>query len=122
MQPLKPLGHKVLVQMIPAKFVSKGGIILATETEQSRERKGAQIGKVISFGPTAYVGFDGCEKPSDWGVHEGDIVELSGRYDGKETAIVEFDKAYSDLRVINDSDIIAVLSDEIANQLISEVK
>ena len=122
MNPVKPLGHHVLIEIIPAQFKSTGGIILTTDKQDERERKGRDLGRILVFGPTAYKGFADCESPKDWGVKVGDVVELSGRYDGKFSSVVDFDDKYKNLRYVNDSDIIGVFSDEIVNQLISEDK
>ena len=117
MIPVKPLGHHVLIEIIPVQFKTESGIIMGSANEQERERKGRDIGKVIAFGPTAYLGFEGCESPADWGVNVGDIVELSGRYDGKFSRVSEYDKAYESLRYVNDSDIIGLFSDEMTDRL-----
>ena len=122
MNPVSPLGHHVLIEIIPAQFKSTGGIILTTEKQDERERKGRDLGRVLEFGPIAYNGFAGCKSPKDWGVKVGDVVELSGRYDGKFSSVVDFDDKYKNLRYVNDSDIIGVFSDEIVNQLIGEDK
>ncbi len=122
MNPVKPLGHHVLIEIIPAQFKSTGGIILTTEKQDERERKGRDLGRILAFGPTAYKGFADCKSPIDWGVKVGDVVELSGRYDGKFSSVVDFDVKYKNLRYVNDSDIIGVFSEEIVNQLISEDK
>lgn len=115
--PVKPLGHHVLIEIIPVQFRSVGGIIMSSEKESERERKGRDLGKIIAFGPTAYKGFAGCEAPQDWGVSEGDVVELSGRYDGKFSSVSEYDSKYKSFRYVNDSDIIGVFSDEMVAQL-----
>jgi len=120
MLPVKPLGHHVLIEIIPVQFKSTGGIILSTKDEVERENKGRQIGKVLSIGPTAYRGFEGCNSPEDWGVKEGDTVELSGRYDGKHSAAVEYNEEYKTLRYVNDSDIIGVFTEEMTKQLVSK--
>ncbi len=120
--PVRPLGHHVLIEVIKVQFKSQGGIILGTEQQEERERKGRDIGIIKAFGPTAYKGFSGCESPEDWGVKLGDIVELSGRYDGKFSSAKDYNKEHENLRYVNDSDIIGVFSDELANQLISEDK
>ena len=122
MIPVRPLGHHVLIEVVPVSFKSTGGIILQTETENERERKGRDLAKIIAFGPTAYKGFSGCESPKDWGVEVGDTVELTGRYDGKFSSVHEFDKKYNNLRYVSDSDIIGVLNKEIVKQLIDEDK
>ncbi len=120
--PVKPLGHHVLIEIIPVQFKSTGGIILTTEKDSERERKGRDLGRVLLFGPTAYKGFSGCECAADWGVKEGDVVELKGRYDGKFSSVVDYDESYKNLRYVSDSDIIGVFSDEVTNQLIDEGK
>ena len=120
MLPVKPLGHHVLIEVIPVQFKSTGGIILQTKDENERENKGRDIGKVLLIGPTAYKGFDGFSGAKAWGVKEGDIVELAGRYDGKHSSLSDYDKQYETLRYVNDSDIIGVFSEDMAKQLVSK--
>lgn len=115
--PVSPLGHHVLIEIVPVQFKSHGGIIMSSQNERERERKGREIGKIIAFGPTCYQGFEGCESPEGWGVKVGDVVELSGRYDGKFSSAAEYDEAYKSLRYVNDSDIIGVFSEEMVNRL-----
>jgi len=122
MTPTKPLGHYVLVKLIPVQFKSSGGIVLMSEKEIKREESAGDVAKIIAFGPTAYQGFANCETPADWGVKVGDTVELSGRYDGKKSRLGDFDPEYKKLRYILDDDIVGVLSDEIVKQLITEDK
>jgi co-chaperonin GroES (HSP10) len=120
--PVLPLGHHVLIEIIPVQFKSAGGIIMSTEADAERERKGRDLGRILAFGPTAYKGFSGCECAADWGVKVGDSVELSGRYDGKFSSAKDYDESYKNLRYVNDSDIIGKLGDEIVEQLISKGK
>ena len=122
MNPVKPLGHYVLIEIIPVQFKSAGGIIMSTEKETERERKGRDLGRILEFGPTAYKGFAGCESPEDWGVKIGDVVELKGRYDGKFSSVVDYSDKYKNLRYVSDSDIIGIFSEEMALQLINEDK
>ena len=122
MNPVKPLGHYVLIEIIPVQFKSVGGIILSTERESERERKGRDLGRILDFGPTAYKGFAGCESPKDWGVSIGDVVELKGRYDGKFSSVVDYSDSYKNLRYVSDSDIIGKFSKEMSEQLINEDK
>ena len=117
MNPVTPLGHHVLIEIIPVKFTSESGIILQSENEKERERKGRDLGKIIAFGPTAYKGFEGCDTPKDWGVEEGDIVELSGRYDGKFSSVSEYNEGYKSLRYVMDNDIIGLFSKDMAKKL-----
>lgn len=117
MIPVKPLGHHVLIEIIPVQFKSVGGIILTTEKEEERERKGRDLGKILAFGPTAYKGFAGCDSPGDWGVKLGDVVELKGRYDGKFSSAAEYDEQYNTLRYVSDSDIIGLFSEDMTQRL-----
>jgi len=122
MTPVKPLGHHVLVEIIPVQFKSTGGIILHSQTESERERKGRDLARIVAFGPTAYLGFSGCESPADWGVKVGDTVELKGRYDGKFSSVSDYDSKYESLRYVTDSDIIGVFTDEMSAHLINKDK
>jgi len=115
--PVKPLGHYVLVEIVPVVFKSKGGIILQTENEKERERKGRDLAVILAFGPICYEGFGKCRSPKDWGVAIGDTVELSGRYDGKFSSVAEYSNDYENLRYVLDNDIIGVLDKEIVEQL-----
>lgn len=110
--PVLPLGHFVLVEVLPVVIKSKGGIILNTSNEQERERTGRDLAKVIAFGPIAYKGFADCQTPADWGVEVGDVVELRTRYDGKFTRSSEYDKAYENYRYVLDNDIIGKATGE----------
>ena len=115
--PVLPLGYNVLVEIIPVQVKSSGGIILNSSTEEERERKGRDIARIIAFGPTAYKGYAGCECPADWGVKEGDIVELSTRYDGKFTRAQEYGKQFENYRYVNDQDIMGLASGEFLTML-----
>ena len=119
MIPTNPLGHFVLVELIPVQFKSTGGIVLMSDTEIKREEGAGSVAKIIAFGPTAYKGFAHCETPEDWGVSVGDTVELSGRYDGKKSRLADYDDKHKSLRYILDDDIVGVFSDEIVSQLIT---
>ena len=103
--PVLPLGYNVLVEIIPVQIKSDFGIVLSSTNEAERERKGRDLARIIAFGPTAYKGYAGCESPKDWGVKEGDIVELSTRYDGKFSRAEEYGKQYENYRYVDDQDI-----------------
>lgn len=106
--PVLPLGYNVLVEIIPVQIKSDFGIVLSSTNEAERERKGRDLARIIAFGPTAYKGYAGCESPKDWGVKEGDIVELSTRYDGKFSRAEEYGKQYENYRYVNDQDIMGL--------------
>ena len=106
--PVLPLGYNVLVEIIPVQIESNSGIILSGANEAERERKGRDLARIIAFGPTAFKGYAGCESPADWGVKDGDIVELSTRYDGKFSRAGEYGKQYENYRYVNDQDIMGL--------------
>ena len=120
--PVSPLGYHVLVEIIPVQVKSSGGIVLASSTEEERERKGRDMARIVAFGPTAYKGYAGCECPADWGVSEGDIVELSTRYDGKFTRAEEYHPDYKNYRYVSDQNIIGVASGEFLATLEKQVE
>lgn len=101
-----PCGFQVLIEMEKVERVSAGGIITHTNTEFQREQNGHDVGRIIAFGPLAFVGFD-CSTPEEWGVKIGDLVEFR-RYDGK---IPRHDDEIK-YRCINDSDILMVIESE----------
>lgn len=105
---IRPTGFGVLVKVQPISKTFEGTMIEMVSDERKREEGGRDIGVVIAFGPVAYKGFEGCEGPEDWGVAVGDSVEFN-RYDGKMPRAAENDEDMKNLRIINDSDIIAVV-------------
>ena len=110
--PVLPLGYNVLVEIIPVQIKSVSGIILSSTDEAERERKGRDLARIIAFGPTSFKGYAGCECPADWGVKEGDIVELSTRYDGKPSRAGDYDKKYQNYKYVNDQDIMGLAHGE----------
>lgn len=113
MMKLKPAGYFVLIEVAPVDEYHDGGVIKMVSNEAQREHGGRDVGIVIEFGPIAYKGYSNCEKPSDWceGLKVGSKVEFN-RYDGKTPRAAELNEDFRNYRIINDSDIIAVLSDE----------
>jgi co-chaperonin GroES (HSP10) len=115
--PVLPLGYNVLVEIIPVQVKSASGIILTSDNEEKRERKGRDIARIIAFGPTSFMGYAGCETPADWGVDLGDIVELSTRYDGKFTRAGEYGKEFENYRYVNDQDIMGLANGDFLEML-----
>jgi len=120
--PVLPLGFNVLVEIIPVQIKSAGGIILGSANEQERERKGRDVARIVAFGPIAYKGYSGCESPQDWGVTEGDIVELSTRYDGKYTRAHEYNETYKNYRYVTDQDIMGLAQGEFLDMLKNQLE
>jgi co-chaperonin GroES (HSP10) len=54
---LKPLGHRVLVQIRSAKLKSDGGILQHTETKET-EKWNTQVARVVELGPVAFCNRD----------------------------------------------------------------
>lgn len=104
--PIMPTGHYVLVEDEPVEQVSESGVVIVTAVEHKREQKGQDIGRIVAFGPLAFKDVKGCDGPADWGVSQGDLVEYSGRYEGKESAFVRSGKDQR-LRLIPDLSIVS---------------
>jgi len=115
----KTNGHYVLVEVLEVKNVSDGGIILG---DAEREQMACEYGRVVSFGPTSYIGLSGCDPekypPSDprykmqphqlWGVEVGDQVQFS-RMEG----VIMRDSNGRQFRAIPDNKIIVCIEGEI---------
>ena len=111
---MKPLGYYVLVEIAEVEEKSEGGIIMPTGLT-SKEQLIDQIGTVKAIGPTAFIGYPGCDREipqlqgpakaippaSCWGIQVGDKV-LFEKYAG------EYSKDDS-FRLIPDSKIIGLI-------------
>lgn len=105
---IKPTGFHILVKVGEISETFENSRIVRPTSEKKREQGGYDVGTVLAFGPICFKGFAHCEGPGDWGVKIGDLVEFS-RYDGKIPRYAEVDKDMENLRLITDSDILAVL-------------
>lgn len=100
---MKPLGYYVLVEIDDVEEVSEGGIVMPKGLTE-KERLIDQMGIVKAIGPTAFVGYPGCDgdNPAEsWGIQVGDKV-LFEKYAG------EYSKDDS-FRLIPDSKIIGLI-------------
>ena len=111
----RPCGYRVLIEMDTVEQEVQDGALagfqLQSDKEQAREEDGHCVGRIVAFGPTAFLGYSGCREdsaPADWGVKIGDLIEFN-RYDGK-VPIQDDDKEY---RLVNDSDILMVVIEEV---------
>ena len=102
---IKPLGFYVLLEVEKVESTSAGGIILDSDLV-SKEQEATSVGYVREIGPTAYVGYPGCEEDqaSAWGISVGDKVEYR-KFEGKTSAV----PGCEDYRYIPDSQIIGVI-------------
>ncbi|MEI6729544.1 MAG: co-chaperone GroES [bacterium] len=96
---IKPLGNRVVVQLIKQKTTSASGIILTTE-----EKNEQAMGKIISMGKGADV--DGEIELKDLEVKVGDTV-LFGRYAGEE--VKDESDAETVFKILSSKDILAVI-------------
>lgn len=93
---VKPLGDKVLVEVLEAEEMTKGGILLPDTAKEK-----PQQGKVVSVGK-GKVTDDGKTVAPE--VKEGDIV-LYGKYSGTELKIDE-----RSLLMLKEEDILGIVS------------
>ena len=93
---VKPLGDKVLVEVLEADEITKGGIVLPDTAKEK-----PQQGKVVSVGK-GKISEDG--KVVALEVKEGDVV-LYGKYSGTELKIDE-----RNLLMLKEEDILGIVS------------
>lgn len=93
---VKPLGDRVLVEVLEAEEVTKGGIVLPDTAKEK-----PQQGKVVSVGK-GKVADDGKVVPLE--VKEGEIV-LYGKYSGTELKVDE-----RNLLMLKEEDILGIVS------------
>lgn len=102
---VQPFGSRVLVQIRTPRKVTKGGIILATDTKDT-EKWNTQVAKVIGVGPLAYKNRDTQQAwpEGDW-CKPGDFVRVP-KYGGDrwEVPLTKDDSAM--FVIFNDLDII----------------
>lgn len=102
---VQPFGSRVLIQIRTPRKVTRGGIILSSET-QDTEKWNTQVAKVISVGPLAFKNRNTQESwpEGDW-CKPGDFVRVP-KYGGDrwEVAFTKNDSAM--FVIFNDLDII----------------
>ena len=91
---LKPLGDKIIVEVLGAKDRTKGGIILPDTAKEK-----PQEGEILAVGPGKYV--EGKLIPLE--VKVGDRI-LFSKYGGDEIKIEG-----EELKIISESDVLAVI-------------
>lgn len=107
---IKPLGFYVLIEMVEVEAVSEGGIVLPGDLV-AKEQDATDVGYVRAIGPTAFVGYPGCEQgtaaPSkQWGLEVGQKIEYR-RFEGKSSSV----RNYENYRYIPDSHIIGLIEE-----------
>ncbi len=93
---LKPIGDKIIVEVLDAEERTKGGIVLP-DTAQEKP----QQGKVIAVGSGKTLSNGKIVPPS---VKPGDRI-IFGKYSGNEVKLDE-----SEYLIVNEEDILAIVS------------
>lgn len=122
---IKPLGFYVLIEMEEFKT---GSVIVRTQEYLDKEQDATSVGYVRAIGPTAYVGYPGCDLNTPdgpltaeeqlsgmssatphgcWGLEIGQKIEYR-KFEGKKSTV----KGYENYRYIPDSHIIGGIEDE----------
>ena len=96
MATIKPVLHRILIQLDSVDEVTEGGIIIAKELIK-KERRAVEKGTVVAIGETAFKDYGGSSDT----VSVGDKV-LIAQYSGKEVNKDE------NLVVVNDEDILVI--------------
>ncbi|KJJ84614.1 co-chaperonin GroES [Candidatus Omnitrophus magneticus] len=93
---IKPLGNRVLVEVLESEEKTKGGIVLP-DTAKEKQQKG----KVVAVGPGS-IDDNGKRIPMD--VKAGDVI-IFGKYSGTEIKLDE-----QDLLVLKEEDILGIVA------------
>lgn len=93
---IKPVLHRILIQLDSVDEITEGGIIIAKELIK-KERRAVEKGTVVAIGETAFKDYGGSSNT----VSIGDKV-LIAQYSGKEVNKDE------NLVVVNDEDILVI--------------
>lgn len=106
--PVIPVGYRLLIKQDAVENKSTGGIIMATDDEQSRKQAGHNRGTVMAMGEECYK-----DNKSNW-CQVGDKVMFSS-YAGKKFLVSELENRIDkdDVQywhVMNDEDILGVLN------------
>ena len=86
---IKPCGNQVLIKREEVELMTESGIIKRSLSEQQKEEKGQNQGRVISLGSLVHDDYQDFKDPTPegkakfWGYEIGDLV-LFTRYDGAE--------------------------------------
>lgn len=94
-----PLDQRVLIKLDPTETTTAGGIILP-DSVSDRDKMATVMGEILDMGENAYV--EMAQKPTI-----GERVLIT-KYAGREVNVDKEDQTH--YRIVNDSDVIAVLS------------
>ena len=102
-----PALWRLLIEPIQVEETTRGGIVLAPETQRAKEYL-RYVGQVLAIGPGAYQHgkFAGCQpdiKPGDWVVYQ--------TYSGFDVRVLDAGGTPRTLRFINDDEVMATAPD-----------
>jgi len=101
---ITPKGFRILVRKDPVEKVSSGGIVIVSDDEL--QEANMNIGRVVAIGDIAYKAYSPDYTGKRW-VEVGDHVTWSKHAERRMVDPYTNDK---DLYILNDDDIIAVMS------------
>jgi len=107
-----PEGTKLLIKADRTEKITKGGIILP-ETSRDQSQYKVTMATVMAIGPDAVCNFTGPVSKQKRSVQIGDRI-LFTRYGG---AYVYTEDRESDLRIIQDQDVLALITDEVEGEV-----
>jgi chaperonin GroES len=99
---INPVGWRVLIKPQEVKQMSKGGIILSTDTNKEREQMGNTTGVVVAMGEQCFA-----DEPQPW-CEIGDKV-IFAKYAG----LLYLGKDGCQYRMINDKDVTGTLDADV---------
>lgn len=97
---IQPLLHRIVVKPDPVETKTAGGIILAIN--EKREQAAAEIGTVVSVGPTCFKDFG-----QDSEILKGGDRVYFAKYAGKTVKDVDGEEYV----ILNDEDVVAILKE-----------
>jgi chaperonin GroES len=100
--PIEPVGYRLLIEPLRAEEKSKGGIILATETQEAQGHL-TYVGRVIAMGDDCYQHPKFNQRR--W-CQVGDYV-AHGRYAGQKMEVKDGSGGYVAYRLLNDDEVLA---------------
>lgn len=102
-----PAGYRVLVEQDPLEKTTEAGIVIVSD--EKLEKANINKGTLVAIGSTAWEAFGPNNTGRPWAT-VGDRV-IFARYAGK--AVDDPEEPYKEYRIMNDEDIVAVITGEI---------
>ena len=113
---IKPTGHRVLIKPDKVEKTTASGIIL--NIDEKLEKGGVQKGLLVDHGNQAWKAFSTDFTGKPW-ANKGDYIYFS-RYAGK--FVQDPADPDTEYMIMNDEDILGVITDEIPEYMISDTQ